>query len=59
MSWLDRWRAPRETPQAPPRVQAQPVEPVEEPEDPTRCPKRWMGRRCVLQTGHIGVCRWQ
>lgn len=29
-----------------------------EEDDPGRCPKRWMGKRCVLRVGHIGICRW-
>ena len=59
MSWLDRWRTPRAAPQPAPPAQAPHAEPAEEPDDPNRCAKRWMGKRCVLQVGHAGICRWQ
>ena len=29
-----------------------------EPDDPTRCPKRWMGKRCTMYVGHSGACQW-
>lgn len=34
------------------------TDPRAEEDDPGRCPKRWMGKRCVLRVGHIGICRW-
>ncbi|HWI06162.1 MAG TPA: hypothetical protein VNT54_01445 [Solirubrobacteraceae bacterium] len=35
-----------------------PATPEAEEDDPFRCPKRWMGKRCTLRAGHVGVCQW-
>ena len=43
---------------ATPAAPAPATDPRAEDDDPGRCPKRWMGKRCILQTGHVGVCRW-
>jgi hypothetical protein len=24
-----------------------------------RCPKTWMGKRCLLKAGHFGPCQYQ
>ena len=32
--------------------------PETEEDDSYRCPKRWMGKRCTLRTGHAGICEW-
>jgi hypothetical protein len=36
---------------------AGPVEHVAPPEE--RCPKTWMGKRCLLKAGHFGPCQYQ
>lgn len=53
--WLRRKRRDTPEPELPPPAAAN--IPAEE-DDPTRCPKRWMGKRCALRVGHAGICQW-
>ena len=54
--WLRRKR--RDTPETELPPPAAVNTRADEEDDPTRCPKRWMGKRCALRAGHVGVCRW-
>jgi hypothetical protein len=38
-------------------AEAEPTEHVAPPEE--RCPKTWMGKRCMLKAGHFGPCQYQ